>query len=152
MEGARMSNFFSKIASGFVWLGKEIVKVADWLPRVVTLVDDVEEDAATILPQLTTVIEDVETISLTAVKDSGGSIAAAEALVAAIVTAAKADGLNIASDTAVVAAFQTFIADVTAKSTWTDLIAALQKLVTDYDALGASAKAAIQKLESDATV
>jgi hypothetical protein len=144
-----MSNFFQKIAAGFVWLGKSLVKVGDWLPKVVTLGDDVKEDAETILPQLVTVIEDVDTVSLTAIKDSGASLAAAEALVAAIVTAAKADALNIPADEAVAAAFSAFILDVTNKSNYADIIAAVQKLVSDYDTFGATAKAAIEKLEQD---
>lgn len=145
-----MANFFQKIASGFVWIGKEIAKASTWIPKVVTLVDDVEGDASTLLPELAKVVDDAGEVAVAAVKDSGADIAAAEGLVAAIVTAAKADALNIADDEAVAAAFKTFIAAVTASSNYLDMLAAVKTLVTDYDALGASAKAALAKLEADA--
>ncbi len=144
-----MSNFFSVIASGFEWIGKELAKAAEWVPKLITIVDDVEADAGTILPEISTVIDDAGELVAAAVKDSGADLQATEALVAAIVTAAKADALNIADDEAVVAAFQTFIATVTKTSNYSDVLTALSKLVADYDTLGASVKAALSKLESD---
>lgn len=145
-----MNKLFSEIAKGLTWVGKELSKVADWLPKVVTVVDDVEVDATKVLPELVIVVEDVDKLALAAVQDGGSVITKAESLTAAIVMAATQDGLNIASDSAVVAAFEAFIADVTSTSSWSDLLSALKQLVTDYDKLGATAKAEIEKLESDA--
>ena len=67
--------------------------------------------------------------------------------------ATDAEAINIAGTLkdvpTVVAAFQAFIAEVTSKSTWSDVLAAQSKLITDYDTLGASAKTAVAKLEAD---
>jgi hypothetical protein len=146
-----MSNFFSVIASGFKWIGKELVKAATWVPKIVTLVKDVEGDASTILPEIATVIDGAGDFVAAIVKDSGADLAATETLVAAIVTAAKADVLSIADDEAVVVAFQTFISTVTKTSNYSDILAAASKLVKDYDTLGSSVKAALAQLESAAS-
>lgn len=145
-----MKNPFTAIVSGLTWIGKELANVGEWVPKVVKIVDDVEGDAQTLLPQVVTVFEDVDELVIAAIKDGGAVLTTAEALTAAIVVAAKADGLNIASDTAVVAAFEAFITDVKNGATWTDVLVALKKLVADYDTFGADAKAAIAKIEADA--
>lgn len=142
--------FFSDIVNGLKWVGKELAGVTSWIPKVVKIVDDVDEDAAQLLPQVVTVFEDVDGLVVAAVKDGGSCITAAEALTAAIITAATLDALNIASDMAVAAAFETFIDEVKSKGTWTDVLTALKKLTTDWDTFGANAKAAIAKLEADA--
>ena len=151
-----MSNPFAVIASAFTWLGKEIVKVSDWLPKVVELVDDVEEDTETVIPELTTVVEDVDALALATVKDGGVALTATAALVAAVeaeaTTAASGNIVAaIQNAPAVATAFEQWIAAVTSHGTYSDIITAEQKLVVDYDKFGASAKAAIQKLESDAS-
>jgi hypothetical protein len=144
-----VKNPFVEIAAGVEWVGKEIAHVAEWVPKVVTIVNDAEADAETLLPQAVKVFEDADRVALAAIKDSGAAIADAEALCAAIVLAAKADGLNIANDEAVIAAFRAFVSQVTSKSNYIDLLSAVKTLVTDYDTFGASAKAAIDKMESD---
>lgn len=141
---------FSDIIKGLEWLGKEIATGLKWIPRVITITEDVGEDAATLLPQATNVLEDVDALALAAIKDGGACLASAETLTAAIVTAAKADALNIPNDEAVVAAFTAFITEVTTKSTWSDLLTAQQKLVTDWDKFGSASMAAIRKIEADA--
>jgi hypothetical protein len=144
-------NFFKAIGEGFVWVGKELTKAVNWIPKVVTLVDDVEADTSTILPELAAVVDDAGEVAKAAIADSGSAIADAEALVQAIAAAAADKALNIAEDEAVVAAFKTFITQVTTKTNFSDVLTAAQKLVVDYDKLGASAKAALAKLESDAS-
>lgn len=145
-----MSNFFQKVGAGFVWIGKELAKAAEWVPKLVTLVNEVKADAGTILPEIATVIDDAGDVATAAVTDSGAAIAAAQNLVAAIVAAAKADALNIAADETVASTFQTFITEVSTKSTWGDVLTALQQLVTDYDTLGGAVKTALTQLEAAA--
>lgn len=145
-----MTNIFSEIVTGFKWLGKEIVAVPTLLSRWVTLVDDVDGDADTVLPEVVTLFNDVDAVCNTAVKDSGVAISDAEALIAAITAAAEAKGANILEDETVVAAFSTFIGQVTTSSNYADLLDALKKLVTQYDIVGTEIKAAITKLEKDA--
>jgi hypothetical protein len=144
-----MVNPFSKIAHGVVWLGKEIAKPFHWVPKVLTVTKDVAADAKVLLPQVISVFEDVDALALAAIKDGGADLLAADDLVAAIMAAAKSDGLNIAADEAVLTALKAFAAKVTAKGTYGEMIAAVQKLVKDYDTFGASAKAAIAKIEQD---
>ena len=139
----------TKLASGFVWIGKEIGNAVAWLPKVVKISDDVKQDAATLLPELAQVVEDVANLTKAAVADSASDMAAAEALLAAIVTAYKSDALNIAADVAVVSAFEAFIETVTKTSNYADVLEAVKTLVVDYDKFGGSAKAALGKLEQD---
>jgi len=144
-------NIFSEIVKGFIWIGKALADATKWIPRIVTITEDVGQDAEDLLPQATAVLVDVDKLALAAIKDGGSALTAAAALTAAIVTAAEAEALNISADEAVVAALKTFIAEVTAKSTWNELLTALQKLVTDWDTFGAAAEAALKKLDQDAT-
>lgn len=144
-------NIFSEIAKGFTWIGKALADVTKWVPRIVTIVDDVGEDAETLMPQATQVLTDVDNLALAAIKDGGAALTSAAALTAAIVTAAQANALNIADDEAVVTAFQAFITEVSTQSTWSDLLTAQQKLVTDWDSFGAAAETALKKLDADAT-
>jgi hypothetical protein len=148
-------NVFSKDVAGLEWLGKEIVQVGAMLPRVVTVVDDVDGDAQTVLPELVTVVDDVDALAVAAVKDGGACLSAAETLTAAIMAEAEdAETSNIPAAIAgapgVVAAFEAFVTEVTTKGTWADVLSAQSKLVTDYDKLGTTVKAAIVKLEQDA--
>lgn len=142
--------FFSEIVNGFKWLGKELSIAPKWIQKVVTITSDVEEDAATLCPQLITLIADVDSVAVAVVKDGGAAFISVEALSVAILAAVSSKGLNISQDAAVVAAFQTFITEVTASGTWTDVLTSTKKLIADYDTFGATAKAALQKLEDDA--
>lgn len=146
-----MSNFFQKIGEGFEWIGKELAKAVTWVPKIVTIVDDVENDAGTILPEIGQVIDDAGIVVTTAVKDGGSDVASAEALITAIVAAAAQEGINIAADTAVAAAFETFIKTVTTSSNFADLITAVKNLTLAYDKLGGSIKTALTQLETAAT-
>ena len=147
-------SIFSEVAKGFTWLGKEILTPFGAVKKAIVLSDDLKADAETLLPQVTVLVEDVDALAVAAVKDGGAAVSVAETLVAAIVkTATDADAINIAGALkdvpAVVAAFEAFIAEVTAKSTWSDVLTAQAKLITDYDTLGASAKTAVAKLQAD---
>jgi hypothetical protein len=148
-KGEKM-NIFTKIASGFVWIGQEIGKAVTWLPKIIKLSDDVKTDAATLLPELAQVVEDVSILAKAAVTDSAADLASAEALIAAIGAAARSNALNIAADIGVVAALEDFIQTVTNSSNYADVIAAVKTLVVDYDKFGASAKLALGQLEKDA--
>lgn len=141
--------FFAKIASGFVWIGKEIGNAVSWLPKVVRVSDDVKAEAGTLLPELAQVVEDVAALAKAAVADSASDMASAENLLAAIVAASKADALNISADAAVVSAFQAFIKTVTQTSNYADVLSAVKTLIVDYDRFGGSAKAALAALEKD---
>jgi hypothetical protein len=148
-------NVFSEIVKGLDWLGKEIVKVGDFLPKVVTLVEDVEADAQTVLPELVTVIDDVGTLAEAVVTDSGACMTAVETLYKAIeaeVSDISSSNLSaaIASAPDVVSAFEAFITEVTTKGTWADVLSAISQLATDYDTLGTSLKTAVAQLEQDA--
>lgn len=147
---SKKKNFFELIASGFEWIGKEAEKAATWFPKIFKIVDDVDEEIPGLATDASLLIDDVGELASSAVKDSGSAITAASGLVAAIVNAAKGDGINIASDEAVVTAFETFIQEVTTKSNYQDVIKAEQKLVADYDALGAKVKATLAQLKADA--
>jgi hypothetical protein len=142
-------NIFSEVVKGLTWVGKELAIVPDWIKRVVTITNDVEKDAETLLPETVLIIEDVDALVVAAVKDSGSAITSAENLVAAITTAAKADALNISDDEAVLVAFKAFISEVTTSSNYVDVIAAEKKLVVDFDGFKGDAVAALQKLEAD---
>jgi hypothetical protein len=144
-------NIFSEIAKGFIWIGKAIADATKWIPRIVTITEDVGQDAEQLIPQATTVLLDVDDLALAAVKDGGAALTSAAALTAAIVAAAESNALNIAEDEAVVTAFEAFIKEVATKSTWSDVITAQQKLVADWDTFGAAAEAALKKLEADAS-
>jgi hypothetical protein len=144
-------NIFADIVKGFKWLGKALNTAVVWVPKIVKITEDVSQDAEQLMPQATQVLVDVDNLALAAIKDGGAALTSAAALTAAIVTAAQADAINIADDTAVVSAFEAFIKEVTTKSTWSDVLTAQQKLVTDWDNFGAAAEAALKKLEADAT-
>jgi hypothetical protein len=143
-------NVFGKIASGFVWIGKEIGRAVNWMPKIIKLSDDIKTDAATLLPELAQVVEDVSLLAKAAVKDSAADLASAERLIAAIGVAAKSEALDIAADIRVVTALEDFIKTVTNSSNYADFIGAVKKLVVDYDKFGASAKLALHQLEKDA--
>ena len=141
-------NIFSEVVKGLTWVGKELAIVPDWIKKVVTVTNDVEKDAETLLPETVLLIEDVDALVVAAVKDSGSAITSAESLVEAITTAAKDDAINIAEDEAVLVAFKAFISEVTTSSNYADVIAAEKKLVVDFDGFKGDAVAALQKLEA----
>lgn len=143
--------WLTDVKIGLVWLGKEVKKVVEWVPKVVKLTDDIEQDAQTLFPQALLVFEDVEDLALAAVKDGGHVVSAAQVLGLAIAEAVEAKMLNIADDEAVVAAFKGFVQNAIQHGNWLDVLNALAKLTQDYDQFGATAKAAIAKLEADAT-
>jgi len=145
---------FSEIAEGLVWLGKEIVQVKDWIQKVVRLTDDVEADAVTLLPQAVVLFEDVEAIATAAITTAGQDLSALQTLVAAIEEITANNPLEeieqLVTNPAVQAALSGVMKQVFAKTTYSTLLAAVAKTVTDYDAFGAAAKVAIAKLEDDA--
>lgn len=141
-------NVFGDIVKGLTWVGKELALVPDWIKKVVTVTDDVEQDAETLLPQTVTLIEDVEGLVTAAVKDSGGALTALDALVASVTTAAQADAINFADDEDVLVKFKAFAATIVSGN-YADVITAEKKLVVDFDAFKGNAAAALQKLEAD---
>lgn len=144
-------NVFTEIVKGFQWLGHTIAEAEQWIPRIIAITEDASADAEKLLPQATQVLVDVDNLALAAVADGGEALTAASTLTAAIITAAENNALNIADDEAVVSAFKAFIVDVTTKKTWSNVISAQQKLVTDWNSFGEAAEAALQKLEEDAS-
>lgn len=150
-----MKNPFTEIVAGLEWLGKKIVAVADWLPKVVKIADDVDSDATTVLPELTTVVEDVDALAVAAVKDGGAALTATATFVAQIEAEATTAGSGnllaaIQNSPALLTAAENWWSAVVAHGNYSDVISAEQKLVADYDKLGATAKAAIAKLEAEA--
>jgi len=143
-------NPFSAVVKGLKWVGKELTAVPSWIKKVITVTDDVEQDAQTLLPEAVTVLEDSGAVVVAAVKDSGADLTAADALVAAIEAAAQADGVNIEDDENVIAALKAFGTQVTSTTNFKDVLTAVKKLVVDWDALEGGATAALKKLEADA--
>jgi hypothetical protein len=151
-----MSNIFTEVVTGLKWLGNKIVTVSEWLPKVVKLANDVDGDAETVLPDLTTVVEDVDSLAVAAVKDGGAVLTATATLVAQVeaeaTTASSGNFLAaIENSPALLKAAEAWWSAVIAHGSYSDVIAAEQKLVADYDKLGATAKAAIAQLEADAS-
>jgi hypothetical protein len=144
---------FSEIAEGLVWLGKEIVAVKDWIQKVVKTTDEVEKDAATLLPESVVVFEDVEAVCTAAVTTAGQDLSALQTLVAAIEEITANNPLEeveeLVTNAAVQAALTGVMKQVFAKTTYSTLLTAVGKLVTDYDTFGADAKAAISRIEAD---
>jgi hypothetical protein len=128
-----VANIFSDVVKGFGWLGKRVAGVPSAVNRVIAITKDVEAEA------LTTAM----------VKDSGTAFTALRALSAVVVAAYAAKGLDFAEDLLVVAALKAFGTAVMAHGTWLDVIDAEGKTATDFDKLGASAAAALKKLEAD---
>lgn len=141
-------NIFSEVVKGLTWVGKELALVPDWIKKVVTVTDDVEQDAETLLPQTVTLIEDVEGLVTAAVQDSGSALTALDALVASVTTAAQADAINFADDKDVLVKFKAFASTIVSGN-YADVITAEKKLVVDFDAFKGNAAAALQKLETD---
>ncbi len=144
-----MANIFSDVVKGFEWLGKKIADVPGAIGRVVTIADDVKADSQTLLPEVVTVIGDVGTLAGAIVKDGGTAFTALRALSVAVMAAYADKGVNFTEDVAVVAALKVFGEAVTAHGTWLDVMAAAETTATDFDKLGASAMAALKKLEAD---
>lgn len=141
---------WSVIAKPFVWIGKELVKASVWVPRVFVIAEEIEQDAPKIMANVTVVIEDVAVLSAATVKDGGIDLVAAEVLVAAIAAAAADKAINITEDLAVVTAFKNFVGVVSNTSNYGDVLTAVKKLVTDYEALGATVLPALEKIKAEA--
>jgi len=144
-----VANIFSDAVKGFEWLGKKIVGATGAISRVVAVTKDVEADAGTLLPEVVTVIGDVDVLTGAIVKDGGTAFSALRTLSAAVLTAYAAKGLDFAEDAVVLTELKAFAAAVTAHGTWLAVIDAGEKTATDFDKLGASATAALKKLEAD---
>ena len=144
---------FSEIAQGLVWLGKEVIAVKDWIQKVVKTADEVEQDAATLLPQTVILIEDVESIANAAMTTVGEDLSSLQVLVSAIEQLTANNPLEeveeLITNSAVQAALKGVMKQVFGKATYSTLLAAVGKLVTDYDTFGAAAKAAIARIEAD---
>lgn len=143
-------NVFAKVVTGLKWVGKDIAKVFVWGPKIIKITEDVEGDAHTLLPQAVQVFTDVDVLVIAAVKDSAQDLSALNVLVLSIEQAAQASGIDVAKDEAVLAAFEGLVKQIGTKSTYTDVLSAMAKLVTDWDAFGASAKTALEKIKADA--
>jgi hypothetical protein len=144
-----VANIFSDVVKGFGWLGKKIVGVPSAVDRVIAVTKDVEADAGTLLPELVTVIGDVETLTTAIVKDGGTAFSALRRLSEVVLAAYAAKGLDFSEDALVLTEFKAFGTAAMAHGTWLDVIAAEEKTATDFDKLGASATAALKKLEAD---
>jgi|HubBroStandDraft_4_1064222.scaffolds.fasta_scaffold04980_5 hypothetical protein len=142
-------SIFTKIAAGLSWFGKEIGKGLGLLPRLITLADDVEDDAGVILPQTLAVVQDAGNLAVASAKDSGIFLVKFGALTAAIAAAVASKALNVTADGAVVTAFESFCAEFNVANVQ-DVLTAWDKLADDVKSLDALAIAAIQKLEADA--
>ena len=144
-----MANIFSDVVKGFEWLGKKIADVPGAISRVITITDDVEADAKTLLPEVVTVIGDVGVLTTAIVKDSGTAFTALRLLSVSVMAAYADKGVNFTEDVAVLTTLKSFGEAVMAHGTWLDVIEAGEKTATDFDKLGVSAQAALQKLEAD---
>ena len=145
-------NIFADIAKGFKWLGKALNTAVVWVPKIVKITEDVGEDAEQLMPQATQVLIDVDTIALAAVKDGGEALTLAAALTGAVDYSRRKQGSQHRDDEAVVYGVRgVHSGNHHEKSNWSDVLMAQQKLVTDWDTFGATAEAALKKLDADAT-
>jgi hypothetical protein len=144
-----MTNIFSDVVKGFEWLGKHIADVPGAIKRVITIADDVQADSQTLLPEVVTVIGDVGTLAGAIVKDGGTAFTALRTLSVAVMAAYADKGVNFTEDMAVVTELKVFGEAVMAHGTWLDVISAGETTAKDFDTLGASATAALKKLEAD---
>ena len=143
------TSIWDKIKNGLGWFGKEIGKGFTFLPKVIVLADDAEEDAKELLPQTLLVVEDAGALVTAGAKDSGKFIVGVSALGAAVSLALANKAVSISADEAVVAAVEAFAADFK-KENVQDILNAWHKLATDATALDAMGVAALKKLEKDA--
>ncbi len=143
-------NIFSDVVKGFEWLGKKITGAAGEIGKVISITTDVEADAKTLLPEVVTVMGDVGALTGAIVKDGGAAFTELRALSEAVLAAYAAKGMDFADDAAVLAALKSFGEAVSAHGSWLDVISSGETLATDFDKLGASASAALKKLEVDA--
>lgn len=144
-----MFNPFTKIVEGLEWVGQHVGLIPKELEKVITVAEDVNADAETLCPQAIALIGDTTQLAEACVKDSGVAIEAFGTLSAAITTAIAAKGLNFAADESVAAAVEAFGKAIVDHGTWEDVINGLHKTVADAGQFGASAKAALAKLEVD---
>ncbi|QMV18832.1 hypothetical protein GOB94_09155 [Granulicella sp. 5B5] len=145
-----MTKIFSEVVKGFEWLGKKVTGAAGEIGKVIAITSDVESDAQTLLPEVVTVIDDVGAFTGAMVKDGGAAFTQLRLLSVAVLAAYAAKGMNFADDAAVLSALKSFGETVMAHGTWLDVITDGEKLATDFDKLGSSAAAALQKLNADA--
>lgn len=149
-----MANVFGDVVAGLKWLGKEIITPFKAIDHIVTVSEDVKADAETLLPEITTLFADADALVVSSVKDGGAALGAVEKLTTAVIQAVSdAKAINITGEIKdvpeVSAAFTALVAEITSKSTWSDVLANLAKFIADYDALATSAKASLAKLEAD---
>jgi len=142
-------NIFQKIAPGLEWFGKEIGKGIAFLPKLITLADDVDADAQVVLPQTITVVEDAAALAAAAAKDSGKFMVDFAALAGAVGLAIAAKAVSISADAGVVAAVEKFAADFN-QANVQDILTAWDKLAADVKTLDATLLAELPKLEADA--
>lgn len=134
----------------FIWVGKELVHASVWFPKIFKIANEVEAAAPTAIADATLVLIDVSELATACVKDGHAGLVAAEQLVAAVLAAAADKGANIAEDTVVYEQFKNFIAVITTSTNYSDVLVAVKKLVTDYDALGAAIIPVLKQIEADA--
>jgi hypothetical protein len=149
MRRRDVSNIFSDVVKGFEWLGKKIADVPGTISRVITIADDVEADSKTLLPEVVTVVGDVGVLTGAIVKDGGKAFTALRLLSVSVLAAYADKGVNFTEDVAVLTTLKAFAEAVMAHGTWLDVIEAGEKTAGDFDKLGSSAAAALNKLEAD---
>jgi hypothetical protein len=140
-------SIFGDIANGLKWLVGEATHPGTWVPKVVTITEDVVEDVGTLLPEAVQIFSDTEVLALAAVADGGQMISQINVLLLGISQAIAVGGIeDIAADQAVIAALKGLISYLENKNNWAQVLQALGQLIKDYDTFGASAKAAIAKI------
>ena len=63
-----MNAFFQKIENGFKIVGKDLLNVAEDVPKIVKEIEDVHSDAPKALPEVVKVLSDLESVGVIAVK------------------------------------------------------------------------------------
>jgi hypothetical protein len=136
-----MGNVFTEVVKGLEWVGEEVVKPFEDTKKIITIVEDVEADAATLLPDAIGVVDGAGELVLAAVKDGGVVVED----VASLVADARAGNIE-----ASIEAFRTLISDTTKASTFADVLGSVSKLTTAYDKFASDGKNALKKLKQDA--
>ena len=147
-----MSNVFVKVGKGLEWVGKEIASLVTDVPKalskLITLSDDakaIASDAGTEVIALTT---DVTALVVAVAKDDGASLQAISALITAVEAAGAAELLNPAADAAVLAAVSAFCKTINT-SNYQDVLTAIAKVIADGKSLSEVVIADVKKLVAD---
>lgn len=140
-------SFLSALKKPFVFIGHAFLTVDEWVPKILGIAAFSEKDAKVLVPAFTAVFKDVENIASTVASDAKPVWNALKTLAQSIEGLAGTGSLNPAEYVKVISAVSTFVTDMHGLD-YAEVFSAVEKLVSDYDALGADVKDAITQFEA----